>query len=202
MSMSGLGEEIMFWEVDDSVHVDNIQIRNFLDATQAGISSWDDANDWFAVRVKVSGGNLSLPMFLTIWGEDEYGNPELWDGEWGAELNEGGDGRWGSGHFGTQSSLKTLDDELMEECIFQMELGHATWDDFYVLAYSDVYSQDELANGIHTYERGSIAPPGYTPWMPTQFYTINPYIPPIPEPSISLLVFIGIGLLGLKRKYM
>lgn len=45
-----------------------------------------------------------------------------------------------------------------------------------------------------------------TAWKPDQYYTYRPvpvYVPgEVPEPSTGLLVVLGLGLLGLRRKIL
>ena len=188
----------MYWEVDDHAMIDGVPIRDYLDAYQATIANWDDSADWFAARVLVSDDTWSESRFLDIWGEDEYGNHELWDGEFGVELADGGDGRWGSGHYGTQSPINS---DITDNSIFIMQIGYAHYDedldDSYWVTLADSSSEkySSLVN-VHTYEAGSIAPPTYTPWNPNQFTSTAE----VPEPPSTILAIIGMGILAVKRK--
>lgn len=64
-----------------------------------------------------------------------------------------------------------------------------------------LYSRGELVDGKYWYDTGTILPPS-TDWIPSQFYTINPVVPisPVPEPNSGIMLLMGLGFLGLKRK--
>lgn len=72
--------------------------------------------------------------------------------------------------------------------------------DFNVILWSDNKESSTFVENENKYTPGSIAPSSFKPWIPSQFYTINPVIP-TPEPSVTLLCIIGFGMLMLKRKH-
>ena len=78
--------DVLYWEVNESSKVDGGDIRLFLAPYTV-----DDDHFVSARVVKLTNGNGTI---LDIWGEDEYGNSELWDGSIGIELGDSGSGRW------------------------------------------------------------------------------------------------------------
>ena len=193
---SAFAEDIMWWMVDDTATVDGEGVMSFLAQYP------EDENNWCAARVKVTGSGIGTRYLNTYW-EDEYGNWQLNLGEDGVWLQDSGDGRGiSTGNWATQSpiSLDGLDVELFEEARYQVELGRCKYDEVYdivkftALAETSPVAKAELTQ--YMYERGSIMPPGYQQWTPTEFHTIRS----IPEPNGSLLVLVGAAMLLLKRK--
>lgn len=190
---SGFAEDIMWWMVDDTATVDGEGVMSFLAQYP------EDENNWCAARVKVTGENIGT-MYLDIESPDFPG--ERFNGAEGAWLGDSGSGYWGTGNWATQSpiSLDGLDVELFEEARFQVELGRCKYDEVYdmvkfiALAETSPVVKAELTQ--YMYERGTIMPPGYQQWTPTEFHTISS----IPEPNGSLLVLVGAAMLLLKRK--
>ena len=91
---------------------------------------------------------------------------------------------------------------------------HNQWNDdnhyiFQEIAWSGLYRGDYL-EGLGSYRLGDMdeaeAEKVLNAWKPDQFYTYRPvpvYTPgQVPEPSTELLVMLGLGLLGLKRKVL
>ena len=89
---------------------------------------------------------------------------------------------------------------------------HSQWNDTYLfqeIAWSALYQGDFLEE-IGSYRLGDMdeatAEQILNAWKPDQFYTYRPvpvYTPgQVPEPSAGLLVMLGLGLLGLKRKVL
>ena len=98
-----------------------------------------------------------------------------------------------------QAIQSYMDDDQALDSIFQLQVGYYDEDYNFVTA---LYSETESKAGLlanHSYTPGSLAPPS-TDWIPHSFYTINPVVPSIPEPSSSLLLLVGASLLTLKRK--
>lgn len=207
LGMMGQAEEILLWSVSDVAHIDQNKpvyvydnetgaaIMPFLSDYSSSFSGWDDNYNCFAVRVAVFGGGMSEPGILPLRYDGSWE-----DGELGSDIMDDIGGRWGS--INNQSRIP---DEATMETLIQMEIGHLTWDDDYnymwqTIAWSDALTLDDLYK--EAYIAGSISPSdeSWGGWMPTRFYTINPYVPPVPEPSSLLLVLIGSSLLVLKRK--
>ena len=83
------------------------------------------------------------------------------------------------------------------EALFSIELGKMTWDDdtymsgaFQVLAESDKYTYEQIRS--HLYPTFDLNPP-VTDWKPMSYYST-------PEPNSGILLLMGLGFLGLKRK--
>ena len=88
---------------------------------------------------------------------------------------------------------------------FVMELGYidydmgdyddpTTWDTFHLMAYSDLFTLQELYDACHISPRSALAPPPYvTPWTPDTLYAV-------PEPSTALLALLGVGIFLKRRK--
>jgi len=192
---SAFAEDIMWWMVDDTATVDGEGVMSFLAQYP------EDENNWCAARVKVTGSGIGT-RYLDIY--------QYWDGDWqrspgeeGAWIGESGDGRGPStGNWATQSpiSLDGLDVELFEEARYQVELGRCNYDEVYdivkftALAETSPVAKAELTQ--YMYERGSIMPPGYQQWTPTEFHTSGS----IPEPTSSSMMLVGIAVLLLRRK--
>ena len=193
---SAFAEDIMWWMVDSTAKVDGEDVMSFLAQYP------EDDNNWCAARVKVTGSGIGT-KYLDINWCDENGIWQTSPGEDGVWIQDSGDGRGPStGNWATQSpiSLDGLDVELFEEARYQVELGRCNYDEVYdivkftALAETSPVAKAELTQYI--YERGSIMPPGYQQWTPTEFHTISS----IPEPNGSLLVLVGAAMLLLKRK--
>ena len=193
---SGFAEDIMWWMVDNTATVDGEGVMSFLAQYP------EDENNWCAARVKVTGSGIGT-RYLENLNNFGDGWEAAFPAEEGVALSDSGDGHgMTTGNWGTQSpiSLDGLDVELFEEARFQVELGRCKYDEVYdmmkfiALAETSPITKAELTQ--YMYERGSIMPPGYQQWTPTEFHTISS----IPEPNNGLLVLVGVALLLLKRK--
>ena len=189
------GDPVLYWMSDDSVLVDDTPITTFIAPfyyDEDGFTGYDAA-----IRVKVTGGDLSSPIFLNIRGDNE-----TFDGTDGMPFSDGSDtgDYWGAGSPTGNKSLLTdsLTKELLDEYVFQMELGKydemQDWA-FVTLAASDPKTFQQLADSGYIHITFDLNPPLSSIWNPN-FYTH----PPVPEPSTSLLTMIGLGLIGLMRK--
>lgn len=205
--LTGSGDVLM-WTVDENTKVDGGGIQQFLDP----YPSTDDS--WPAARVKLVSSDGSSSTILKIWGEDEFGNKEEWDGDWGMEIADW-EGGWGTGvPTGNQSEtgFNTIDriqdiihGDVLDvppevlEAMFIMELGYNEWNEgandyvWKTLAESAPELYKDLVRN-HMYATGDVAPNGMLPWSPN-FYTRT-----TPEPSSALLCIIGFGVLMLRRK--
>ena len=208
IGMMGQADEVLLWSVSDVAHLDQNKpvyvydngtgaaIMPFLSDYSSSFSGWDDDYNCFAARVAVFGGGMPEPGILPLrydgsWEDGELGSDIYYDN--------------GSGYWGSIYNQSRIPDEATIETLMQMEIGHLSWDDDYnymwqTIAWSDALTLDEIHR--ETYIPGTIDPPkeSWGGWMPTKFYTINPYVPPVPEPSSLLLALIGSSLLMLKRK--
>lgn len=178
--------DVLYWQVTDNATVDGEAIQVFLSLYPT------TEDEWSAVRVRVTGGNLSEIVYLGIYA----GAGEVWDGTDGVELGDNGSGYWGAGvPTGVQSPFER---EFAEECLFAIELGHNVYD-----AAMDVISWETLAetddfylSTLHEYlyTRFDLWPPTTGIWTPDMFHS------PVPEPKSGLLIAIGISFLALRRK--
>ena len=185
----GFSEEIMWWLVDETATVDGEVITSFLESYP------EDDNHWNAARVKVTAGDQIHYLDIEVPGVGRF------DGSEGVWLQDSGDGRGiSTGNWATQSPLDGLSHELYENAMFQVQLGTLTYDDvfdvvdWFTLAETDPVAKATLTQ--HLYERGTIQPPGYTQWTPTEFHTHSS----VPEPNSLMMMLIGSGMLLLRRK--
>ncbi len=178
-------DEVLYWMVTDGATVDNQNIMVFLQDYVV------DEDNWNAARVRVTGGGYESPFYLAVY----FGNGEFEDGAFGVELYDNGSGHWGAGvPTGNQSPFGR---ELLEECIFTMELGHNAWDalsgevSWVTLAESDSLAYAYLEEYIH--ERFDLNPPTTGIWTPMDFHTV-------PEPNSGVMFLFGAAALVLRRK--
>ena len=181
--------DVLLWLVDTTATVDGGSIFQYISAIP------EDDYNWNAARVRVSGGSLSSPQYLPIYGEDEFGNTELLDGDMGMSFGESG-GFWGCGvPVGNQSPILN---GLLGEYLFAVELGRGHWDEttdfvsWTTLAQSADIRGEDLAGYI--YPQYDLNPPTNGIWIPTEFYTV-------PEPSTMLLILLGVSVVLLRRKH-
>lgn len=181
--------DMLWWTVNGDAMIDGLpSISSFL-----SIVPDDDLHNP-AGRVKLSGGGLAEPVYL----DNLFSDPET-DTYY---LDEGGGylGVWigdtGSPYYGVEYQQSHFPTELGTEMLFSIELGRMDWDDdtymsgkFEVLAESDKYTYEMVKD--HMYPLSDLNPP-VTDWMPMNYYSV-------PEPSSSLLLLVGIGLLALRR---
>ena len=86
ISLVGRGD-ILLWQVTESTLVDGSSIQQFL----VPYPSTDDS--WPAARVKLISSDGTSSRILKVWGEDfDTGLPVEWDGDWGAEVADWGEG--------------------------------------------------------------------------------------------------------------
>ena len=189
-SLTLLGEEIMWWMVDDTATVDNQDIITFLQPYP------EDENHWCAARVKITGKDIGT-IYLDIESPDFPG--ERFNGAEGAWLGDSGSGYWGTGNWANQSPLDGFTKEIWNEALFQMEIGYLSFNEVLdVVDWSTLAETDPIAKNLlsqHLYERGTLMPPDYSQWTPTDFHTVN-----VPEPSSNLLFLVGLSILMLRRK--
>ena len=205
--------DVLLWSVDENTKVDGIDIQTFL------VPYPTDDEHFSGARVKLVSSDGTVSTILKILGEDPDTHLSVeWDGDWGMELADYGNG-WGTGvPTGNQSetgynTIQTIQQQIngetltypseVMEALMIMELGYNSWDESvgdYVWQ-TIASSAPELYKDLireHMYASGDVAPPTTTNWNP-DFYTMNP--PIVPEPSAGLLFVIGAGLLALKRKH-
>lgn len=212
--VSGLGD-VLLWSVLENATVKqknqaDVSLSDFLAPMQ-----WDDWDYWYGAQIITSDGEILNQYFQAM---DEYGNLLYYQSDGGLPptTNPVGlpymilENEYGTaqitdiGHpdspngVGAEWNMANAPREMLEEVEFQIQLVDANDN---VLAWSDFVTGNWLMGKdgnpqYHTYETGSLDPPEYVPWAPTVFYT---YTPSIPEPSTTLLMLIGVGLLGLRR---
>ena len=194
------GETNLWWTVDDSATIDGKPIREYLDAYQATVSDWDGSTDWFAARVQATDEGWSEPVFLGVWVEDGQGGYDLWDGEAGVELAEGGEG-WGTGSW-TESLAAFGGLELTANTLFTVQIGYDRWDadqnDVFWTTLADMTSPQHYADLSQCLSFGETGTPAASQWKATTFTSTNPA--EVPEPATGLLALLGAAVLALRRK--
>lgn len=178
--------DVLWWLVDESANVDGSSLYSFIQPyawEEDGYSGYD-----VGARVKVvfkDGSSAVLPI---------YNNGQYWDY---SPLEDSGDGRGiSTGNWASQSPLNHIDSEMLNEALFQVELGSLTynealdvfgWDS--TIAESDKVAKEYLTRYIW---QGGVLPPADAQWTPTNFHTV-------PEPTTALLCLLGLGMLALRR---
>lgn len=154
------------------------------------------------------GNDIADAMYRIVLPEtgtflEIYCGPDLgWqDGEFGLDAISSPDPETGAesgylyGHTGAFNA-----DGIDDETLVRMEIGLYVWNsdindwDVEIMAHSEDVTFGSLV-GAHT-SNSPIPPPTFNDWMPRTFYTDYP----IPEPSISILLMLGISVLSCKRK--
>ena len=184
-------DSILYWQLKDTENtVDDgpNDVYTFL--------GFDHANDDIGVRIAAYDNSGNLVKYLNpVYGAPSGSGPfDPGSIDW--EYNDELIGTRDDLPVQAQQAYYGRDDYL--ETLFQMQIGNYDEDfNFSPL----LWTKGELVDGKHWYDTGSILPPS-TDWIPTQFYTINPVVPitPSPEPNSGILLLIGIGFLGLRRK--
>lgn len=175
--------EVLYWMVGDSAYVDGIRINTFLSAQTV------DDDNWNAARVRVEGGGKT--RYLDIYFGDGW-----WEsGDYGVELYDNGSGHWGAGVPTGNQSL--LEDDMLAEYVFAVELGHNAYDEhtgdvvWRTLAESEGLTRAMLQRYI--FVEFDISPPTTMIWSPTEFHSV-------PEPLGACYVMLGMCLLMLRRR--
>ena len=199
--MTGLlsaAEEVLYWMVDDSAKVSLDDGSPSLTIQEYFARYPTDENSGFAARIRVTGGDITEPTFLSLYYLDDQGNIQLEPGNIGVEFFDNA-GYWGAGvPTGNQSPSGNYAHGT-PEYTFVVELGNISWDGStasWVETIADSgapvgYSDLVTAGYIH--ESFDLNPPAGQIWMPTDFNEV-------PEPSSGLLLLVGGGLLALRRR--
>ena len=194
-------EAVLYWMVDDTAQVTTLGHGATADSTQ-GLTSFIDSmpaetdDSWYAARIRVTGGDMTAPVFLTLYSSD--GTTE--SGELGVWLGDNGAGFWGAGvPTGNQSPIGSYAAGT-PEYNFCVEIGNVIWDEnsetaswVETIAQSDPVSYTWLYEAQHIGEAFDLDPQEGMVWTPTSFTEV-------PEPSSGLLMLIGGGLLALRRR--
>jgi len=134
---------------------------------------------------------------IPLWIPEYEGEPGYWEEDFPVVCLQGPDGEpWEMPRFSSQFNMGENPDNSMT-VIF--ELGYVSdWDDesspFMALATTQL-TYGQLDSEKHIYPAGTLNPPIEADWMPTIFYADIP----VPEPSIFVLVVIGMCVLLLRR---
>ena len=177
--------QVLWAALDDDARIE-------VNGTHWSVLNYRDSNGRFvnAARLVMNGN----PMALWI-PESKYIPVAYWETEFPVVYLRDEDGWYGMGEWSSQFDMGENPDDS-EVIVF--ELGYVDWDDdtapFIPLATAEsTYGQ--LYSDKHTYESGTILPPGETNWMPTMFHGLDP----IPEPSVSALLLVGAVVLLARR---
>lgn len=199
MGASFADEAVLYWMVDDTAEVTTLGHGVTADSTQ-GLTSFiasmpaESDDSWYAARIRVTGGDITEPVFLTLYSSD--GTTE--SGELGVWLGNNGSGFWGAGvPTGNQSPVGEYAAGT-PEYNFIVEIGNVQWNETLgtaswveTIAASAATAYSSLGTNIgETFDMNPA--PGMV-WTPTAFTEI-------PEPSSGLLLLIGGGLLALRRR--
>ena len=190
-------EAVLYWMVDDTAQVTTLGHGTSEDSTQ-GLASFissrpaETDDSWYAARIRVTGGDITEPVFLMLHLSD--GTTE--SGELGIWLGDNGAGYWGAGvPTGNQSPVGDYAagtpeyNFIVEIGNVQVESGTASWIE--TIASSAAVAYSSLGTNIGN--AFDMNPLDITAWTPTAFTEI-------PEPSSGLLLLIGGALLALRRR--
>lgn len=178
--------DMLWWMVDETARVDDSSLYSFIQPyawEEDGYSGYD-----VGARVKIvfkDGTSTALPVYNDGW----------WDY---SPLDDSGDGHGiSTGNWASQSPLDGIDSEMLNEALFQIELGSLTynealdmfgWDT--TIAESDKTAKEYLTRYIW---QGGVLPPADAQWTPVNFHSV-------PEPSSGLLAAVGLCVLALRRR--
>ena len=191
-------EQVLYWMVDSTAKVSLDDGSPSLTIQEYFARYPTDENSGFAARIRVTGGDITEPTFLSLYYLDDQGNIQLEPGNIGVEFFDNA-GYWGAGVPTGNQSPSSNYAHGTPEYTFVVELGNISWDGATAswvetiadsgtaLGYSDLVS----AGYIH--ESFDLNPPAGQIWMPTDFNEV-------PEPSGGLLLLVGGGLLLLRRR--
>lgn len=90
----------------------------------------------------------------------------------------------------------TFSRDWSDELIVELHLYDENANSFTRFAISDIFTLEDIKKDL--YGQGSVATPSAATEF-VDFYT-DDYIPPVPEPSITILAILGVCILLLKRK--
>lgn len=193
-------EKVLYWMVDDTAEVsldDGVTTMSIGDYFNS-YSSQEGNSGLFAARIRVTGGDITEPTFLSLYYLDDQGNVQLEPGNIGVDFFDNA-GYWGAGVPTGNQSPSGSHANHTPEYTFLVELGNISWDGSTAswvetiadsgtpLRYSDLVSSGYI------HESFDLNPPAGQIWTPTQFNEV-------PEPSSGLLVLIGGALLALRRR--
>ena len=195
-------DEVLYWMVDNTatVSLDDGSPDMTIGGYFNSYSEQEGNSGLFAARIRVTGGDITEPTFLSIYYLDDQGNIQLEPGNIGVDFFDNA-GYWGAGvPTGNQSPSGNYAHGTPEYA-FIVELGNISWDESsqtasWVETIADSgnpigYSDLVTAGYIH--ESFDLNPPAGQIWMPTQFNEV-------PEPSSGLLLLVGGALLALRRR--
>lgn len=117
--------DTLWWVIDDSQTVDGLPIVSFIEN-----NTFEDDVNWPAARVKVTysdGTSEIIPIKYPDFPNETFYSSYI---GWTIDEQSGNPVGWGTGWWSTQSPLGGLDQELLGEALFQMEIGQITWDEF------------------------------------------------------------------------
>ena len=218
--------DVLYWQVDpdSTVNYANGETSSMLDFLMAEpyAPDGDASGNHYIIgaRVNVSSDPSVFSQTRTDppvngvlrWMETENGRIIQNSANSPVDIGHPSTGLHGSG-VSTDDNGIAADRELYYQ--LSIVLGwHNKWNDdnhyiFQEIAWSALYQGDFLEE-IGSYRLGdmdeAMAMQILNAWRPDQFYTYRPvpiYTPgQVPEPSAGLLVMLGIGILGLKRKVL
>ena len=185
--------QVLWAALSESSVIDNIAFRTYTDLTGNFVN---------AARLSVSDAGISqseysmdavtqLALWIPYWGGEPQ---EYWEEDFPVTCLHDEDGDY---YMGKWSSQFNLGDKPNPNATIFFELGYvADWDDFdspFITLATATTTVQELIDGNFIYPSGTIYPPTQENWMPTQFHAV-------PEPSVSLLALLGIGMLLKRRK--
>ena len=195
-------EQVLYWMVDGNAEVSlddgvtTMSINDYFDTYKAQ----EGNSGLFAARIRVTGGDITEPTFLSLYYLDDQGNIQLEPGNIGVEFFDNA-GYWGAGvPTGNQSPSGNYANHTPEYA-FLVELGNISWDETsqtasWVETIADSINPlkySDLVTAGYIHESFDLNPPAGQIWTHAQFNEV-------PEPSGGLLLLVGGGLLLLRRR--
>lgn len=193
-AMTSFGD-VLWWCITDTATVDGRDIYSFIN--DYGTVE-EDGYTYYNVGARVTCTFADrrkevIPIAYPDFPGERFTSADFFDG--GGKNSAG----FGTGWWATQSPLHEMNGytgELLNEAIFQAELGLLSYDELLDLVGFDTIAKSETVTGKYLNEQikaifaGGVNVPASNQWLPYTFSTYNS----APEPNSLVLLLLGGGL--------